>query len=247
MERTPRGPGNWLITYSDFITLMLTFFIVLYILTPGVEEEKFTSVINSFKGHPGVLKGGVQVLDDVIAQKKRRARHWNQLRGTVEQQNLEDQIKVDLLPEGVRIVLGEAITFNSGSAELLDEGKPVLNSLLHQLSVRMSDEIAEIEILGHTDDVPISENSRLYNSNWELGSDRANSVLEYVLVNSELPDKFLKVGSYGEYRPRFENNSPLNRKRNRRVEIFVRYKTIDPDGTTASDKDEVAYVTNENY
>src|SRR5699024_7383949 len=106
-------------------------------------------------------------------------------------------------------------------------GKQILNQLLQQLAVSMVSDISKIEIQGHTDDVPIAENNKSYKTNWELGMDRANSVLEYALQETELNAGLFKISSLSKYQPRYSNTTSSNRRRNRRVEIFIQYKKIE--------------------
>ena len=72
---------------------------------------------------------------------------------------------------------------------------------------------------GHTDNVPI--NTARFPSNWELSTARAVSVVRYLseVVGVE-PDRFSAVG-YGDTKPKGSNDTPKNRKKNRRVEIIL--------------------------
>ena len=74
-------------------------------------------------------------------------------------------------------------------------------------------------VQGHTDNVPIS--SARYNSNWELSTARAVSVVKYFIEVKGLdPTRFSATG-YGEYQPLLDNTTPENRAINRRVDILI--------------------------
>ena len=76
-----------------------------------------------------------------------------------------------------------------------------------------------IIIEGHTDDVPIS--TKQFRNNWQLSTERALAVLEYILEDKSLkPERFSATGC-GEFRPIVPNDSKENRALNRRVDIIV--------------------------
>ncbi len=211
-------PVNWLLTYSDFITLLLIFFIVLYTLTPGIEMTKLNMIISTFKGGEGVLtESSVLPPESLIARRMRRAEHWEDLGRYIEDRQLADQVQIDLLPEGSRIILREALTFPSGSSQLLTESASVLNEIAYLFDA----DVREIEVQGHTDNIPIR--SGAFRSNWELGAERAASVVRYLIDNTDIPPDRFKASSHGEHRPLASNDTEEGRRANRRVEIYIRY------------------------
>ncbi|MBW1902469.1 MAG: OmpA family protein, partial [Deltaproteobacteria bacterium] len=76
-----------------------------------------------------------------------------------------------------------------------------------------------IQVEGHTDDVPIR--SRQFPSNWELSSARALAVLRLLLEKSDIEPERLSAAGYGEYHPNVPNDSSENRRLNRRVDIVI--------------------------
>jgi chemotaxis protein MotB len=76
----------------------------------------------------------------------------------------------------------------------------------------------EVRVEGHTDNLPIK--SSLFPSNWELSAARATAIIRYFESKGMDPRRMSAVG-YGEWRPVVRNDSPENRQKNRRVEIFV--------------------------
>ena len=87
----------------------------------------------------------------------------------------------------------------------------------------IKDRASEIVIAGHTDNVPIF--SQRYPSNWELSAARAMSVVNYLITEAEVSPKILAATAYGEYRPLLPNDTPADRKVNRRVEFLVTWAT----------------------
>lgn len=225
MAGSSKDTGDWLITYADFITLLLIFFILLYTLTPGVEQERFEAIIGAFQQNDGIMK--YRSITDAVPvnlQQKQRAENWENFQRHLENENLSDQVQLDLMPEGLRITLGETVSFGSYSAELKPTAEEILTKIGRNLHTYTAEDIDEIEISGHTDNRPILEGARRFQSNWELGAARATSVLEFIVHQTPIEGSYFKASSYGPYRPRTTNDTPENRRENRRVEIYVRYE-----------------------
>lgn len=218
MGKRPVRPGNWLITYSDFITLLLIFFIVLYVLTPDVDKTVLRSILSPFKGGTGILTESTMIPPDQLPDRRRMEEEWQEFSEYIEEQGLQDEVQIDLMEEGNRIILRESLTFQSGRADLMEAGQAVLE----QITYLFDQSVSEIEVQGHTDNVPVAAHADI-ESNWELGSDRAASVARYLMNITDVPPERFKIASHGEYRPVATNQTEEGRRANRRVEIYVRY------------------------
>ena len=210
-------PGNWLTTYSDFITLLLIFFIVLYSLTPGIDDSVLNSIVSPFKGGTGVLKESSMIPAERLPDRMRIEEEWEGFQDYIEEQDLQDEVQIDLMDGGSRIILRESLTFESGAADLIEGGQEVLQEIIYLFD----QSVEEVEVQGHTDNIPVV--TPAYDSNWELGADRAASVVRFLIENTVLPPERFKVASHGEFRPVATNETPEGRRANRRVEIYVRY------------------------
>ncbi len=129
--------------------------------------------------------------------------------------------EVTLTKEGLMVSLQEQGTtpfFESGFAELT----PSMITMLDKLAPVMKEVLSSQEILieGHTDDIPIS--NEYYDSNWELSTYRAVTVLRYFVDKHGYPPGRLGAVGYGEHRPIVPNDSPDHRAKNRRVVLFVK-------------------------
>lgn len=218
-DQKKRGRGNWLVTYSDFMTLMLVFFVVFYSMTDGIEDSQLSAVVRSFQGGEGVLNESSVIPAGSVAERlKKREERWEQLNEYVDEQNLKDQVQLDLMPQGNRIILKESLTFSSGASTLKEQSR----GLLEEITYLFDENIEEIEIQGHTDNKPIR--SARYRSNWDLGAERAISVLRFLVANTNIPPERFKACSLGEFRPLASNETDEGRRANRRVEILIRYR-----------------------
>ncbi len=121
---------------------------------------------------------------------------------------------------GDRFVLQSEILFMSGSAEIGTKGKERLaeiSNLLKAITKKIPSKINWIiQVEGHTDNVPISNNE--FPSNWELSVARAIAVARIMIDNGIEPNR-INVAGYGEFRPLVDNQNKDNRKKNRRIEL----------------------------
>jgi chemotaxis protein MotB len=134
----------------------------------------------------------------------------------VAESQLSDQIDVTFTSQYVMLTMKGSILFNPGSATLNEDCKPVLDRVAMILERYAK---GEIEINGHTDNVPM--NSAQFPSNEELSDARALSVFYYLVETSSLNPSLIKHSGYGERMPIADNSTEAGRARNRRVEIRI--------------------------
>jgi chemotaxis protein MotB len=134
----------------------------------------------------------------------------------VAESQLSDQIDVTFTSQYVMLTMKGSILFNPGSATLNEDCKPVLDRVAMILERYAK---GEIEINGHTDNVPM--NSAQFPSNEELSEARALSVFYYLVETSSLNPSLLKHSGFGERMPIADNSTEAGRARNRRVEIRI--------------------------
>lgn len=195
---------RWLISYSDFLTLLFTFFVALYALST-VDITKAEKMTTS-------LRKVFKVIDEPISfEEDRNKAIIEDLRKLL---NDISGINIKSDARGVVITFPDALLFSSGSAEL----KPEAYDALTRIAEKLKEIPGKVAIEGHTDNVPIS--SSIYKSNWELSAARASSVLHFLLQKGLNPDRFMIAG-YGEYRPVASNDTEEGRAKNRRVELII--------------------------
>lgn len=188
------------------------------LISNGVSQlNELDDYINSTGKAADVEEESKDALEEFEQQQLKQS---EQLAETVEEvlqeESLDGEIDVDFTSQYVSLTLNGALLFDSGSADLKEESKPVLDQVGRILS-RYGQSIIEIE--GHTDNVPI-HNSRFANNN-ELSSFRALSVFDYFMQTTNLDPAKVKHSGRGEYVPVADNATPEGRARNRRVEIKI--------------------------
>jgi chemotaxis protein MotB len=154
------------------------------------------------------------------AELAERREEISKLRGTYDSlvQELESEvaagaIEIEQLREGLRLNVAQDILFASGSTKLNESGQQVLRRVAEQL-VKLNH---EVEVQGHTDNVPVRANAR-FPSNWELAAARATQVVRLFESHGVDPAR-LRAVSFGEFVPVASNDTPEGRLRNRRIEI----------------------------
>jgi len=157
-------------------------------------------------------------IEELSQQRKRDSEHFATLEYRLEQELNESRVEIEQLKDRMTVIkLTSDVLFSSGSADIKPAGQKVLSVIAESLSA-FPDRAISIE--GHTDHVPIGENSR-YASNWELSTTRALAALNYFQQNSHIDPKRLNLVGYGEYRPAYSNATAEGRERNRRIEIII--------------------------
>mgnify|MGYP002068835353 FL=1 len=129
---------------------------------------------------------------------------------------IQDMVQVDFNGQYVAMTLNGAILFASGSSDLAEDAKPLIDKIGKILQKFNSH---TIEIEGHTDNVPV-HNARFADNN-VLSMYRALSVADYLRASTHLNPANIKSSGRGDYIPVADNGTPEGRAQNRRVEIKV--------------------------
>ncbi|TGY96836.1 chemotaxis protein [Petralouisia muris] len=139
-----------------------------------------------------------------------------QIEKMLEEQRIGEQVEVDSNAQFVRITLNGALLFDSGQSQIREDALPLVDKL--SLILENYDS-SLIDIEGHTDNVPISNEQ--YENNDVLSAYRAFAVKNYVLGKTALEAGKINATGCGEYNPVADNGTPEGRARNRRVEIKI--------------------------
>lgn len=157
----------------------------------------------------------LEMMREIEAETKQRneiyAQFVERLQGMID----AGQLSVKIRNGRITIELPNNVLFDSGRAQLNDDGKQALKQVAGIL-VQFQDRRFQVE--GHTDDQPI--NSPLYPSNWELSTARALSVV-HLLIESDVEPMNLSAAGFGEYQPQSDNTTSEGRQYNRRIEIVM--------------------------
>ena len=235
-EHEEHHDERWLVSYADFITLLMVLFVVLYSMGQ-VNVEKYKQLAESMRT-AFALGGPAQVVDSQINQAGGTSEDGSskpivvpgipegptqseevagQLTSMLSTQNLGNEVSVQTNIEGVLISLSERLIFKDGQTELPPEAFQVLDTIVEML--RPIDN--KVRLVGHTNNTPST--NPLYPGNWELSLARATSVAKYLINAGIAPERFI-ISGQGEYAPVFPNDTEEHKAMNARVEIIIIYK-----------------------
>jgi chemotaxis protein MotB len=249
-EEEHENHERWLVTYADMLTVLMALFIVMFALSV-VDKAKFEEFKLGLQGELGagasLLDGGqglqpepgdsmtIDVEAAVAALEEKQAREAavvqeaDDLRAAREKilaalvaRGMQDSVEFEVDERGLVVtVVTDDVLFELGSATLQPKGRAVLDAIAPALTALPN----PVTVEGHTDDLPISGGR--FASNWELSTERATSVLRYVLERHRLPAARLSAAGYADQRP-LGPNTPTGRSSNRRVEVVVRATAVPP-------------------
>ncbi len=231
--------GAWKVAYADFVTAMMAFFLVMWIV--GLNKPTRAAIAAYFNNPTLFNKGGgkeplgngesgAQKPAPVVAAtgtdsskvqamfKAKAEAILNELKRSSEFRSMQDSIQVRLTNEGLRIELIEktsSLFFATGSAKL----NPRTIRLLQLIARELKGVKNPIIVEGHTDSRPLDGPNGY--SNWELSADRANAARKAMEEHGLNPGQVLGVRGFAD-RKLLKPNEPLHPS-NRRVSILVAY------------------------
>ncbi len=227
-ESAPQSEG-WIVTFSDMVTLLLTFFVLLLSMST-LEKRIITIAFSNFTSKflflkstesgriPSRIKFIKEALRDPLAilEKQQKIKDMlfpdEILPPEINKSTIDKNIEILKKKEGVAILLSDKLLFPSGSYIL----KPSAKKILEQVKYLIMATSAPVNISGHTDITGSLE------KNYELSEKRALAVLKYFLTSGNLKPERFSISAYGPDKPIASNKTPAGRAKNRRVEILLK-------------------------
>jgi chemotaxis protein MotB len=216
--------GAWKVAYADFVTAMMSLFIVLWLLNSTPQIQKAVGgYFNDPRGQASKtgtdnLGAGSNISIDKSTVEALKAKIQKAI---MQQKNLEQlakQVEITITGEGLRVELIEGkggTFFETGSAKLNENGVQLLALLADQLKGLPN----RLTIEGHTDAQPYSGD--LGYTNWELSTDRANSARRVLQQHGMEDSRFAQVRGFADQMPR-AHTDPMDAS-NRRVTLIVQW------------------------
>jgi chemotaxis protein MotB len=224
-ELESAGGMRWLLTYADMITLLLALFIILFAISTisKVKLQRLATDISagfsSIDAINNPPNGGTTGSEQGQTQEANMA-SATQMKASLDKyiakQKLQAKVSTRLDKQGLIItLLSDKTYYDSGSAELRPETKQLLDAVAHQLRSAKND----VRVDGYTDNVPIA--TSIYPTNWELSAARASGVTRYLVEHDQLSPARISLAGYGEFHPKYPNDTDSHRQQNRRVDIVI--------------------------
>ena len=222
----PEGAPDWVMTFGDLMSLLLTFFILLLSLSEIKREDEFRAIVREVKKAFGMQGGGGKVpsKDDpeltyierikalqLISQKQPQKSNSSDPGITGPQTTVESVRLANYQATGGRI------TFEPGSAELTEEDR----RLLVQVAGLLRGHTTIIHVAGHADTGELADQTR-YASLRDLSYERARAVEQYLIGDAcRLDPERIEISAHAEFAPlKHDVYEPPNRRTNRRVEVL---------------------------
>ncbi|GFO56077.1 flagellar basal body stator protein MotB [Geomonas sp. Red276] len=234
---------RWLVSYGDLLTLLFAVFVTLYAMSQQDKkkaEDAAQSIREAFgmvqvgsgaSQKPAIIDGGKPVIvpdlhrpslpPPAVSGRKPLAGESDlraikaALDAYLMKKGAGGKVSTSLSERGLVISLKEAGFFDSGSAGLKGDNSEIVGevaAIVNRYANRCS-------IEGHTDDQPI--NNRQYNSNWDLSTARATSLVKKLVGEYGVSPQQVSATGFGEYQPVAENATAEGRAKNRRVDVVV--------------------------
>jgi chemotaxis protein MotB len=232
---------RWLVSYADFITLLVATFTALYALSKS-DADTAKAVADGMReafgsGTPQMITMESPEADGIPSRKHKAGPKKSdqpgkskpsKKAGKEEFEKIKDELEsylmtkgaltkvsIDIQERGLRVSMKEGGFFESGKADV----KTDAYSILGELAEKVNKFGNQLRVEGHTDNVPMR--SRTFPSNWELSSARATNVARVLTEKFGVPAEKISATGYGEHRPVFPNTDVAGRSRNRRVDLVV--------------------------
>jgi len=212
-------PG-WLVSFSDLMSLLLTFFILLYAMST-VDVTKAMKFISYFQGErtkfapdqSAVMPPIVPFSTDVVLKIKKRIKKLLPV----------SAYQIVATKEYALIRMFDDVFFEPSSYKLTSKAKKALIEISKALKIvqkNLKKEKIKLRIVGHTsEDINLDKNKDVKDV-WDLSLKRATVVAEYLILQGIDPS-LISVAGYGDLRPIYKWKHPMLQRRNNRVELFI--------------------------
>lgn len=223
------GSGDWLNTYADMVTLLLTFFILLFSMS-SLDAAKFNMLVTAFasdgessdviilRGERDTDKQEASQADITQEELQNLEDIFTMLQQLIAENNLQDSVEVSQGEGFVFIRFMDDMLFGPNSAILLPRDREILGFIGEGIKSVQSD-TKSINIVGHTAAVPDDPDYAV--SDRRLSTDRANAVLMFFEDDIGIEGEKLFATGYGKWMPIADNNDPDGQRKNRRVEVLI--------------------------
>lgn len=230
------GIPEWVVTFGDMMSLMLTFFIMLVSLSEIKEEEEYQALIESIQrqlGHttavesmsPGKVRPRNSPVQKLTSQG--RSKRLDTMRGGQRvKAPVGEHARVEIVQQGSRTVIGTTLSFPEGALEL----PPEELATLREQSRLFQGKPQRIEIRAHTSRRPVDPSETVQDL-WDLAYERCRVTMKYLVEEMGVDPERIRLSVAGPNEPVYTGTDPEQLTRNPRVQVFELNEVVtDPDG-----------------
>ncbi len=225
--------GNWMDTYGDMVTLLLTFFIMLY-ATSSPDEVKWQQILQAFTSRGTILNPIIadenknEELEDYAAEELADGEMpesfdelFQYLVNYVDASPFSRSMEVTKGAANIYLKFRDDVFFEGDSHELLQIGQDILSDISIGIG-EVEDKILGIKVSGHTAKAEFSSQD-----DFTLAAMRAVKVVNFLKSLEIVEPLKLSQAGLGEHRPIVPNDTPENQALNRRVELIIFRNDVD--------------------
>lgn len=223
----PRGAPAWIVTFSDLMSLLLTFFVLL-VSFATFESEKIKEAIMSLKGALGVARPSVHMLTEKSppffrhitrppkkgSEEEDREKKRLKIEAQLSRKGLDKTIGSFVSKEGIVLMALSHVFFDPGSAEIREDSYETLSLIGDIIDLYEN----QVRVEGHTSSATLEAESP-FPTLWELSGARASAIVRYLVEDYGIAPERLSFTGYGPYRPGVPGKTMASRYLNDRVEI----------------------------
>ena len=232
VEQEPdAGIPEWVVTFGDMMSLLLTFFIMLVSMSEIKEEERFQAMVESFRrqfGHDSALNSQIPGKSrprnstfSKLATQGRANRLDLMSGGDKVQAPVGDYPRVTVVRPGGKTGIGTVIFFAPGDTALSEKNKADL--LQGMATIEGKPQI--VEIRGHTMRGPLPPSAGT-NDHWQVAYDRCRNTMQYLVEELGIESRRVRLSLSADNEPLYVDADPIKLQRNPRVEIFMLEEVI---------------------
>ena len=227
--------GAWKVAYADFVTAMMAFFLVMWIVAMSQPQKE--GIQKFFNDPLKYMYGTDKIFSGVFPSNNGRQAVANSKAGGVANTSLQGglsrlhllatkletgmtQFKADVFdfkvaPDRIQFAITAESLFSPGAVLL----RPESEGLLNKIASILKNVDASFMVEAHTDDLPAE--GPLYATNWELSALRAATVVRFFIEGHYLDPSKMTAMAGAEFRPISDNRTPEGRAKNRRIDIYI--------------------------
>jgi chemotaxis protein MotB len=225
-DDAPPPTPEWILTYGDMMSLLLTFFIMLASMSELRETDKFQGVAESLQDRFGYEDSLVSAVGGEFRPRNSvyaalalagRSKRLGALEGRAKEPSaVGAEPRVRMLRPGDRTTIGTVLYFtDDGSAELSEDSQAALGQLAESIIGKPQ----KIEVRGHTSHRPAGDSNAA--DLWELSYRRARAVMQFLVERLHIEPQRIRLSVAGPYEPMHLGAGPDQMRENPRVEVFL--------------------------
>jgi len=240
-EEAIQGAPEWVVTYGDMMSLLLTFFIMLVSLSEVKDEERYQAMVESMLKRFGYESSAANLAPGTLTPRNShvaklatdgRARRLNAMQGGDKvQASVGDYPRVHIVRPGEQTGIGTVIFFPELTTDLSEQNKQALREVV----VSFRGKPHKIEVRGHTAPQPLPKDSP-YANHWELAYQRCCATMKFLTDELGIDQRRIRMSVAGSNEPMQLTADPAKQRQNSRVEVFLLNETVDDLTGTAQER-----------